>query len=43
MHTLAGGSARRHFLRHTTLGLTGVLTGYYGNPRQVWLSAAFNF
>ena len=27
----------------STLGLTGVLTGYYGNPRQVWLSAAFNF
>ena len=26
-----------------TLGKTGVLTGYYGNPRQVWLSAAFNF
>jgi len=25
------------------LGRTGVLTGYYGNPRQVWLSAAFNF
>jgi iron complex outermembrane receptor protein len=27
----------------STLGLTGVLTGYYGNPRQVWLSAAVNF
>jgi len=27
----------------STLGLTGVLTGFYGNPRQVWLSAAFNF
>jgi iron complex outermembrane receptor protein len=26
-----------------TLGRTGVLTGYYGNPRQVWLSAALNF
>jgi iron complex outermembrane receptor protein len=26
-----------------TLGRTGVLTGYYGNPRQVWLSAAVNF
>jgi iron complex outermembrane recepter protein len=26
-----------------TLGKTGVLTGFYGNPRQVWLSAAFNF
>jgi iron complex outermembrane receptor protein len=25
------------------LGRTGVLTGYYGNPRQVWLSAALNF
>lgn len=27
----------------STLGLTGILTGYYGNPRQVWLSAAVNF
>jgi iron complex outermembrane receptor protein len=27
----------------STLGLNGVLTGYYGNPRQVWLSAAVNF
>jgi iron complex outermembrane receptor protein len=26
-----------------TLGRTGVLTGYYGNPRQVFLSAAVNF
>jgi iron complex outermembrane recepter protein len=26
-----------------TLGTTGVLTGYYGNPRQVFLSAAINF
>ena len=26
-----------------TLGTTGVLTGYYGNPRQVFLSAAVNF
>ena len=26
-----------------TLGKTGVLTGYYGNPRQIFLSAAFNF
>jgi iron complex outermembrane receptor protein len=26
-----------------TLGKTGVLTGYYGNPRQVFLSAAVNF
>jgi iron complex outermembrane receptor protein len=26
-----------------TLGRTGVLTGFYGNPRQVWLSAAVNF
>jgi iron complex outermembrane receptor protein len=25
------------------LGRTGVLTGFYGNPRQVWLSAGFNF
>ena len=25
------------------LGRTGVLTRYYGNPRQVWLSAAVNF
>lgn len=25
------------------LGLAGVLTGYYGNPRQVFLSAAVNF
>ena len=24
-------------------GRTGVLTAYYGNPRQVWLSAAVNF
>jgi iron complex outermembrane receptor protein len=27
----------------STLGLTGVLTGYYGNPRQIFLSAAVNF
>jgi iron complex outermembrane receptor protein len=26
-----------------TLGRTGVLTGFYGNPRQVWVSAAINF
>jgi iron complex outermembrane receptor protein len=26
-----------------TLGTTGVLTAYYGNPRQVFLSAAVNF
>ncbi len=26
-----------------TLGKTGVLTAYYGNPRQVFLSAAVNF
>ena len=26
-----------------TLGRTGVLTGYYGNPRQIFLSAAMNF
>jgi iron complex outermembrane receptor protein len=26
-----------------TLGRTGVLTAFYGNPRQVWLSAAINF
>lgn len=26
-----------------TLGKTGVLTGYYGNPRQIFLSAAVNF
>ena len=26
-----------------TLGRTGVLTGFYGNPRQLWLSAAFKF
>ena len=25
------------------LGRTGVLTAFYGNPRQVFLSAAFNF
>ncbi len=25
------------------LGQTGVLTAYYGNPRQVWLSIALNF
>jgi iron complex outermembrane receptor protein len=27
----------------STLGTTGVLTAYYGNPRQVFLSAAINF
>jgi iron complex outermembrane receptor protein len=27
----------------STLGLTGIETAFYGNPRQVWLSAAFNF
>ena len=26
-----------------TLGKTGVLTAYYGNPRQLFLSAAINF
>ena len=26
-----------------TLGKTGVLTAYYGNPRQGFLSAAVNF
>lgn len=26
-----------------TLGTTGVLTAYYGNPRQIFLSAAVNF
>ena len=26
-----------------TLGNTGVLTAYYGNPRQIFLSAAMNF
>jgi iron complex outermembrane receptor protein len=27
----------------STLGRTGILTGFYGNPRQVFLSAAVNF
>ncbi|HEX3423791.1 MAG TPA: TonB-dependent receptor [Sphingomicrobium sp.] len=27
----------------STLGDTGILTAYYGNPRQVFLSAAINF
>jgi iron complex outermembrane receptor protein len=26
-----------------TLGREGVLTAYYGNPRQVWLSLGLNF
>jgi iron complex outermembrane receptor protein len=26
-----------------TLGTRGILTGYYGNPRQIFLSAAVNF
>ena len=26
-----------------TLGNEGVLTAYYGNPRQVYLSVGFNF
>ena len=26
-----------------TLGADGVLTAFYGNPRQVWLSVGFNF
>jgi iron complex outermembrane receptor protein len=26
-----------------TLGKTGVLTAYYGNPRQIFLTAAVNF
>ena len=26
-----------------TLGRTGTLTGFYGNPRQVWLSLGVNF
>jgi len=25
------------------LGRTGTATAFYGNPRQVWLSAAYNF
>jgi iron complex outermembrane receptor protein len=25
------------------LGRTGILTAFYGNPRQLWLSAAYNF
>jgi iron complex outermembrane receptor protein len=28
---------------NSTLGSAGILTGFYGNPRQVWLSAAANF
>jgi iron complex outermembrane receptor protein len=30
-------------LPSAALGRTGTLTGFYGNPRQVWLSAAVNF
>ncbi len=30
-------------LAPASIGLTGVLTGYYGNPRQIFLSAAVNF
>jgi iron complex outermembrane receptor protein len=26
-----------------TLGTEGVLTAYYGNPRQVWVSLGVNF
>jgi iron complex outermembrane receptor protein len=26
-----------------SLGRTGILTAFYGNPRQVFLSAAVNF
>ena len=26
-----------------TLGRTGVLSGFYGNPRQVWVSLGVNF
>ena len=30
-------------LPSASLGRTGTLTGFYGNPRQIWLSAAVNF
>ena len=36
-YLLSGGNPK------PTLGKTGVLTAYYGNPRQLFLSAAVNF
>jgi iron complex outermembrane recepter protein len=30
-------------LAPNSIGRTGILTGYYGNPRQIFLSAAVNF
>ena len=38
MHTLAGGSARRQFLRHSTLGLTGGLLA--AGTRPLWAQAS---
>ncbi|MFI5075925.1 MAG: hypothetical protein ACHQRO_01220, partial [Vicinamibacteria bacterium] len=37
MHTLPGGSGRRSFLRHTTLGLTGGLLA--AGSRPLWAQA----
>jgi iron complex outermembrane receptor protein len=41
--TAAGAPATTPAQLVPSLGRTGVLTGFYGNPRQLWLSAAFNF
>jgi iron complex outermembrane receptor protein len=35
--------ANGHYIPANGLGKAGVLTAYYGNPRQVFLSAAINF
>jgi iron complex outermembrane receptor protein len=41
--TASGAAATSPSQLVPTLGRTGVLTGFYGNPRQIWLSAGFNF
>ena len=41
--TAAGAPATTPAQLSPTLGRTGVLTAFYGNPRQVWLSLGLNF
>ncbi|MGZ2412706.1 iron complex outermembrane recepter protein [Sphingomonas sp. F9_3S_D5_B_2] len=35
--------ANGHYIPAGGLGSTGVLTGFYGNPRQIWASLGVNF
>ena len=41
--TAAGAPATTPAQLSPTLGRTGILTAFYGNPRQVWLSLGVNF